>query len=97
MIEEDPDEVINTFNADEKEDLSTSNQILYPPGFASKWTQSFIFSKSLIKYLELQFDALQKHKSAGTSKVKRLSNRDHDEVKQMLFDKFVKDWNWTSL
>ena len=47
-----------------------------------------------MNYLELQFDALQKHKPGGTSRVKRLSNRDHDEVKQMMFDKFVKARNY---
>ena len=47
-----------------------------------------------MNYLELQFDALQRHKPGGTSRVKRLSNRDHDEVKQMMFDKFVKARNY---
>ena len=45
-------------------------------------------------YLELEFNALQNQKSAGIPKVKRLSNRDHDEVKQMMFDKFVKARNY---
>ena len=47
-----------------------------------------------MNYLELQFDALQRHKPGGPSRVKRLSNRDHDEVKQMMFDKFVKARNY---